>query len=151
MRPASQEAESPTGSSDDWEDAIGDGLTDWRVKAAEKTGRPRGWRRDWLYQPAGPSAGADAGLHLSPRDRAWLEILIEALDEDGYVRDPLTELAEGFAEVFESDLGGALDEDEMMVGLRLLQALDPPASARRACSNACRFSSMGSARSVWMR
>jgi RNA polymerase sigma-54 factor len=124
---AGQEAESSTDSSDDWEDAIGDGLTDWRGEGngEDRSGREDGGEIGFVSLQAHLREQV-AGLHLSPRDRAWLDILIEALDEDGYVRDPLAELAEGFAEVFESELGGILDEDEMMVGLRLLQSLDPP-------------------------
>jgi RNA polymerase sigma-54 factor len=124
---AGQEAESSTDSSDDWEDAIGDGLTDWRGEGngEDRSGHEDGGEIGFVSLQAHLREQV-AGLHLSPRDRAWLDILIEALDEDGYVRDPLAELAEGFAEVFESELGGILDEDEMMVGLRLLQSLDPP-------------------------
>lgn len=109
---------------DDWPAMEGDGLTDWRGS---------GGGEDTDYEPgdAKPTSLADhlreqaAGLHLSERDRAWLEILIEGLDEDGYLRDDPADLAEGFASVFESHLGGPLEEDEQAVGLRLLQSLDP--------------------------
>ncbi len=130
LEAGTQEAEGATDTaeaSEDWDDAIGDGLTDWRGEGSgeDRSGREDGGEvgfvslQDHLREQV-------AGLHLSPRDRAWLEILIEALDEDGYIRDPLAELAEGFAAVFESELGGELEDDEMMVGLRLLQSLDPP-------------------------
>lgn len=65
------------------------------------------------------------GLALSARDRAWLEILINALDEDGYLRDPLEEIAEPFQDLFERHFDEPLDEDEMRLGLRLLQSFDP--------------------------
>ena len=127
LEASSSEAEGSSESSDDWEDAVGDGLTDWRGDGSgeDRSNREDGGEVGFVGLQAHLREQV-AGLHLSPRDRAWLDVLIEALDEDGYVRDPLAELAEGFAEVFESDLGGVLDEDEMMVGLRLLQALDPP-------------------------
>ena len=127
LEASSSETEGSSESSDDWEDAVGDGLTDWRGDGSgeDRSNREDGGEVGFVGLQAHLREQV-AGLHLSPRDRAWLEILIEALDEDGYVRDALAELAEGFAEVFESNLGGLLDEDEMMVGLRLLQSLDPP-------------------------
>jgi len=121
---ASEAAEA--GATEEWEAELGDGLTDWR---GDGSGEDRGDRdgngevgfirlQDHLREQV-------AGLHLSARDRAWLEVLIEALDDDGYLRDPLEELAAGFEALFESELGGALEEDEQLVGLRLLQSLDP--------------------------
>ena len=124
---SSETAEASDGEADgpdDWPATEGDGLTDWRGS---------GGSDDSDYEPgdAKPTSLTDhlreqvAGLHLSDRDRAWLEILIEGLDEDGYLRDDPADLAAGFATVFEEHLGGTLEEDEQLVGLRLLQSLDP--------------------------
>ena len=66
-----------------------------------------------------------AGLQLEPKDRLWLEILIEALDEDGYLRDDLQEIAASFDHVFIEHFDEPLLEEEYLVGLRLLQSLEP--------------------------
>lgn len=62
-------------------------------------------------------------LHLSEEDRAALRFLIESLNDDGYLEDPLIELVAGFA----SD---DVDEQAQLlhhftVALSLLQTLEP--------------------------
>ena len=62
-------------------------------------------------------------LRLSEVDRAALRFLIESLNDDGYLTDPLDELAAGLA-------GGDLEQTEELVhrftvALRLLQSLEP--------------------------
>ena len=62
-------------------------------------------------------------LRLSELDRAALRFLIESLNDDGYLTDPLDELAAGLA-------GGDLEQTEELVhrftvALRLLQSLEP--------------------------
>jgi RNA polymerase sigma-54 factor len=62
-------------------------------------------------------------LRLSEEDRAALRFLIESLNDDGYLEDPLEELAAGLA-------GGNEEEAEELVhrftvALRLLQSLEP--------------------------
>lgn len=64
-------------------------------------------------------------LTLSDRDRAWLDTLIESLDDDGYLRDSLEELEESVADLFSETFGERLDADEIALGLKLLQSLDP--------------------------
>ncbi|CAM3744499.1 RNA polymerase factor sigma-54 [Roseateles saccharophilus] len=63
-----------------------------------------------------------AGLHLSPEDRAAVQVLIESLNEDGYLEDPLEEIAAALAE-------DAEDREELLdslrIALRLLQSLEP--------------------------
>lgn len=92
---------------------------------------------DWTTQQAQPVSLPDhlheqaRSLHLSTRDLAWLETLIESLDDDGYLRDTLEELEESIADLFERALGERLDADEMMLGLRLLQRMDPPGVGAR--------------------
>ena len=64
-------------------------------------------------------------LNLSPPDRAWLDTLIESLDEDGYLRETLEDLEASVAELFIDAFGERLDADGLQLGLRLLQSLEP--------------------------
>ena len=63
-----------------------------------------------------------AGLTLSPEDRAVMQVLIESLNEDGYLEDALDEIAASLAEDLE-------DREELLDRLRiahkLLQSLEP--------------------------
>ena len=63
--------------------------------------------------------GQTSVMPLSERDRALVGLVIEALDDDGYLRVGLHELA-GVAE-----LTPPLDLDELNVALKLVQSLDP--------------------------
>jgi len=56
---------------------------------------------------------------LSQRDRQLIALLIEALDDDGYLTAPLDELQTLFPEEME------LDPIELATALKLLQSLDP--------------------------
>lgn len=58
-------------------------------------------------------------LNLSPRDRALAAAVVEALDDDGYLRLPLDELLDDDA------LQPPADADEWRIALRRVQALDP--------------------------
>jgi len=57
--------------------------------------------------------------NIEPRDRRLVELLIDALEEDGYLTMPLEELAE----LIPSELGVA--PEEIQIALRNLQSLDP--------------------------
>lgn len=57
--------------------------------------------------------------HLSPRELAIGETLVDAIDDDGYLREPLAAIAEALA----PDLD--CDEDEIRAVLRTVQRLDP--------------------------
>jgi RNA polymerase sigma-54 factor len=63
-----------------------------------------------------------AGHHLSAEDRAVMQVLIESLNEDGYLEDTLEEIAEALTE-------DAEDREELLdrlrISLRLLQSLEP--------------------------
>ena len=63
-----------------------------------------------------------AGLSLSPTDRAAMQVLIESLNEDGYLEDPLDEIAAALADNPE-DREELLDH--LRIALRLLQSLEP--------------------------
>jgi len=63
-------------------------------------------------------------LRVSDRDRALIGMLIEALDEDGFLGQPLEEIFEMLPEELEIEM------DDLEVALRLLQACDPPGIGR---------------------
>ncbi len=75
------------------------------------------------------------GMRLAPEDAAALQVLIESLDADGYLADPLEEIAERLAEQLGIDASGAdaadhaEARDELMARLRCalhwLQHLEP--------------------------
>jgi RNA polymerase sigma-54 factor len=61
----------------------------------------------------------------SPRDRALVELLIDALDEDGYLYQTLDDLLEICPREAE------VEPDELRTALRLLQSFDPPGVGAR--------------------
>jgi RNA polymerase sigma-54 factor len=65
---------------------------------------------------------------LDDRDRAVARFIIEALDDDGYLRQELSDLADSV------DLEPELTEDELLVALRLVQSLDRPGLGARSLS-----------------
>ncbi len=73
------------------------------------------------------------GMRLADDERAALEVLIESLDADGYLADPIDEIAERLAE-----MTGARDAearaallDRLRCALAWLQSLDPPGVGAR--------------------
>ena len=67
------------------------------------------------------------GMRLSDEDHAALLVLIESLDEDGYLADPLDEIAERLASMLDITDGEALADlqDRLHCALRWLQSLEP--------------------------
>jgi RNA polymerase sigma-54 factor len=65
-------------------------------------------------------------IALPQRDQAVVQLLIEELDEDGYLPVQLDELAASLPAELE------IDEEELSVGLTLLQQFDPPGVGARA-------------------
>jgi len=63
---------------------------------------------------------------LSTRDQAVVQLLIEELDDDGYLTTPLDELAEGLPAELE------IDESELAVALALLQQFEPTGVGARS-------------------
>lgn len=100
---------------------------------------------EWVRQQAQPTSLRDhlheqvMGLPLSERDRVWLDTLIDSLDDDGYLREPLQEIEASIAEPFEDAFGDRLDADEMMLGLRLLQSMEPTGVGARSLSECLRL------------
>ena len=72
-----------------------------------------------------------AMIQLSDRDRSLTRMLIEALDDDGYLTQPLDEILVMLLE------GAALPEvelDDLQIALRHLQNMDPPGVGARTAS-----------------
>jgi len=65
---------------------------------------------------------------LNERDRAIAQLIIEALDDDGYLRQELSELANVV------EIEPALHEDELNIALKLVQSLDKPGVGARNLS-----------------
>ncbi|MCX7901758.1 MAG: RNA polymerase factor sigma-54 [Burkholderiaceae bacterium] len=109
----------------------GDGLTDW--------GRPSRAERD--EDDAEPLAWAAAQMTLaehlrqqlaattaSARDRALVEMLIDALDDDGYLTTPLQEL------LALCPPEAQVEPEELEAALKLLQSFDPPGVGARSAA-----------------
>jgi RNA polymerase sigma-54 factor len=64
-------------------------------------------------------------LRLSPREAAFARALVEALDDDGYLRISLEDIGAALGET------SAEAERELRTALRRIQALDPPGVAAR--------------------
>ena len=78
------------------------------------------------------------GMRLGDEDRAALWVLIESLDGDGYLADPLEEIAERLAEMLEGDAVPGLEGtepdaliDRLRCALRWLQSMEPPGIGAR--------------------
>ncbi len=64
---------------------------------------------------------------LKPRDRLLAEFIIDALDDDGYLRTPLS----GLCDAARPEFDPPPEEAEWMAALRLVQQLDAPGLAAR--------------------
>jgi RNA polymerase sigma-54 factor len=64
-----------------------------------------------------------AGMRLSPEDRAAVQVLIDSLDEDGYLADPLEDIAAQLAPDDEAEREALLER--FGVALKWLQSLEP--------------------------
>ena len=64
-------------------------------------------------------------MMLPSKERAWIEILIHALDSDGFLRESLEEVEEPFRDEFTKLYGESLSSEERFIGLKLLQSFDP--------------------------
>src|SRR5579864_6453660 len=65
---------------------------------------------------------------LEARDRALVALMIEALDEDGYLTQPLDEMAQLLPTELE------IEPEELHIALRHLQNLDPTGVGARDCA-----------------
>jgi len=86
---------------------------------------------DWVRVPISLREQLHEALRLSPLDdldRAATQVVIEALDDDGYLRQELSDLADV------EGMGDELDEDRLRVGLRVVQTLDRAGIGARSLS-----------------
>jgi DNA-directed RNA polymerase specialized sigma54-like protein len=90
-----------------------DSLADWKTSDHSGDDDEREDRDACPVQLADHLRDQVAGLHLQPRDRLWLEILIQALDPDGFLRDEPHELAASFDNLFIAQFEEPLDADEV--------------------------------------
>jgi RNA polymerase sigma-54 factor len=70
-------------------------------------------------------------VHVSlccPRDRALVELVIDALDNNGYLEEPLEEIHERLPPELE------IDFDELTIALKLVQSFDPAGVGARTAS-----------------
>ncbi len=94
--------------------------------------RPQDWAtaaptlRDHLRMQLGATAATD-------RDRALILALIDAVDDNGYLGVSLDDM------LAMSDPQDAIDEQELLTALRLLQSFDPPGVAARNASECMRL------------
>jgi RNA polymerase sigma-54 factor len=103
----------------------------WGIELGSSGGTPRDENDDSDFgdiQAASTSLrdhllGQLSLIQLSDRDRAMVAFLIEALDDDGYLAQPLTDLIE----VLPEELGEDPDEilEELQIALRHIQNFDP--------------------------
>jgi RNA polymerase sigma-54 factor len=80
-------------------------------------------RTDWGEPEPSLQSHLRSQLMLSPmgeRDRALTHFIVDALDDDGYLKVKLEELAALLPQ------DGGVDPDELRAALRLVQTLDPP-------------------------
>jgi RNA polymerase sigma-54 factor len=63
-----------------------------------------------------------------PRDRALLELIIDTLDDNGYLTESLEEIHAGLP------IELLIEEDELSFALKMLQSFDPPGVGARNLS-----------------
>lgn len=118
----------------DERDAGGDEMLEAPGWADGVPGQPRGEGGDFSAMDLVASASTLSGhlhaqlnlLPLEPRDMALAKVVVESLDDDGYLRaDPLELLAT-------AELQPAASSEEMQIALRRVQSLDPAGVAARS-------------------
>ncbi|HJV71328.1 RNA polymerase factor sigma-54 [Ideonella sp.] len=72
-------------------------------------------------------------LPLSPRDLLLARVIVESLDDDGYLRTPLEELIDI------APVEPAPTPDELLIALRRVQSLDPPGVGARSVAECLRL------------
>ena len=128
--PALDTAEFGTVERDDWENGTEredfDGIAEMPSSSGQGAegddfeGRERGGAPESLQDHL---RGQLAGMRLSPEDAAALAVLIDSLNEDGYLADPLEEIAARLA----GDDEAACQEllERLQCALKWLQSLEP--------------------------
>jgi len=122
---------------DDAHDSAHDSLPDWGEARGEARGDDdESSALDWACTP--PSLREHLHMQLSctkasERDRALVGLLIEALDESGYLQQTLDELLAICPE------SAAIEADELRAALSLLQSFDPPGVGARDTAECLRL------------
>ena len=82
-----------------------------------------------------------SGLRLSEEDAAAVHVLIESLNEDGYLADPLEEIAQRLAEALGVEDEEAREEllGKLQCGLRWLQSMEPTGVGARSLGECLRL------------
>ncbi len=115
------------------DDPAGEFATDWSMRANTRHNGDTDDVDPGTWAHAQPTMheklhGLLNAYPLNERDHLAAQIIIETLDEDGYLRDSLAELT-GICEIHPP-----LTEDELRVALRLVQTLDKPGIGARTLS-----------------
>jgi RNA polymerase sigma-54 factor len=111
--------------SEDTTDASPDGDLDFSTAGGSGSSEDA---PDWTEWTASPSTLSDSLreqlllLGLTERDYALANLIIDALDEDGFLRQPLSELAA---------LAPSIEPGELETALRIVQTLEPSGIAAR--------------------
>lgn len=108
-------------------DAGGERELDWGVRGEgrnEDDDGPREWAGTTTTLKEHLLAQVSC-TKASPRDRALVELLIDALDDDGYLHQSLEDLLAICPQAAD------VDPDELKTALRLLQSFDPPGVGAR--------------------
>ena len=139
--PALDEAEFGSPERDDWENGTEgedfDGITE--TPRAAGAGEGGDGDADRESGDAAAESLADhlraqiAGMRLSPEDAAALAVLVASLDDDGYLGDPIEEIADRLAADAGEELRAELCE-RLACALKWLQSLDPPGVGARDLS-----------------
>jgi RNA polymerase sigma-54 factor len=126
----SGEAPAPSDSGEATPEMGGESTLDWGGR-----GEARNDDEDTAREWAGTTTSLKDHLlaqacctQASPRDRALLELLVDALDDDGYLYQPLDDLLAICPPEAEIEL------DELRTALTLLQSFDPPGVGARTVS-----------------
>jgi len=113
-------------------DIDGDGLTDWGhgssgAERDDEDGGPQSWAstRQTLHEHLRAQLSVTAA---TPRDRVLGELLISALDDDGYLTSALEDL-HGLCPT-----EALVDLDDLGAALSLLQSFDPPGVGARSAA-----------------
>jgi RNA polymerase sigma-54 factor len=133
---ASSDAPAATGSEDSFEgneapEAAANGESEWTFDDVARTAKAP---EDDDARPQLEAHQVTLREHLleqmrvtvhEQRDRALMELVIDALDENGYLAEPLAEIHARLPEELEVDIG------ELSIALAMLQSFDPPGVGAR--------------------
>lgn len=106
--------------------------SDWLDEGSYgNSGSPEGEESDYPQMPAGTTSLREHLLwqinlmNLPHRDKQMAAIIVDSLDDNGYMKQDLAELAEMLPAEIEAD------EEDLLIALRHVQNLDPPGVAAR--------------------